>query len=163
MRHKQVGVRHRGEDRCLEKSERWMDKDLKKLIHREKNSHFLSYAFSFSLSPSFILSFCFLSYTFSLCPSLALSLFLSLSGSVVWYDSSQPVHPRLHQTHLHPLLEGQVSVRPLRPLVHSMRAIKSAAEVELMKRAGEITAQVCPASPIYSFACSLPSRRLPSL
>ncbi|KAM9434135.1 xaa-Pro aminopeptidase 3 [Clarias gariepinus] len=69
------------------------------------------------------------------------SVLKGVKGSVVWYDSSQPVHPRLHQTHLHPLLEGQVSVRPLRPLVHSMRAIKSAAEVELMKRAGEITAQ----------------------
>lgn len=59
----------------------------------------------------------------------------------MWYDGSQ-VHPRLHQTHVRPLLEGQVSVRPLRSLTHSLRAIKSPAEVELMKQAGRITAQV---------------------
>ncbi|MCJ8749392.1 hypothetical protein PDJAM_G00175870 [Pangasius djambal] len=68
------------------------------------------------------------------------SVLNAVKGSVVWYDSSQPVHPRLHQTQVRPLLEGQVSVRPLRPLTHSLRAIKSPAEVDLMKQAGHITA-----------------------
>ncbi|XP_062873082.1 xaa-Pro aminopeptidase 3 isoform X2 [Trichomycterus rosablanca] len=63
-----------------------------------------------------------------------------VKGSTVWYDTSQPSHPRLHQNHVRPLLEGQASVRPLRPLTHSLRAIKSPAEVELMKQAGSITA-----------------------
>ncbi|XP_046700006.1 xaa-Pro aminopeptidase 3 [Silurus meridionalis] len=62
-----------------------------------------------------------------------------LKGSVVWYDGSKPVHPRLHQTHVVPVLEGQVSVRPLRSLTHSLRAIKSPAELQLMERAGDIT------------------------
>ncbi|MCI4395205.1 hypothetical protein PGIGA_G00177810 [Pangasianodon gigas] len=68
------------------------------------------------------------------------SVLTAVKGSVVWYDASQPVHPRLHQTQVRPLLEGQVSVWPLRPLTHSLRAIKSPAEVELMKQAGHITA-----------------------
>ncbi|XP_060760249.1 xaa-Pro aminopeptidase 3 isoform X2 [Neoarius graeffei] len=68
------------------------------------------------------------------------SILNAVKGAVVWYDGSQPVHPRLHQTHVLPQLEGQVLVRPLRPLTHSLRAIKSPAEVELMKQAGLITA-----------------------
>ncbi|KAI5608677.1 putative Xaa-Pro aminopeptidase 3, partial [Silurus asotus] len=67
------------------------------------------------------------------------SVLNKLKGSVVWYDGSKPVHPRLHQTHVVPVLEGQVSVRPLRSLTHSLRAIKSPAELQLMKRAGDIT------------------------
>ncbi|KAL2100707.1 hypothetical protein ACEWY4_002468 [Coilia grayii] len=71
-----------------------------------------------------------------------LGLFLrSLKGSTVWYDSSQPCHPRLHQAHVRPLLEGGAVVRSLRPLTHSLRAVKSPAEVALMKQAGHITAQ----------------------
>ncbi|TSX99889.1 putative Xaa-Pro aminopeptidase 3 [Bagarius yarrelli] len=68
------------------------------------------------------------------------SVLNAIRGSVVWYDWSKPVHPRLHQTHVRPLLEGQVTVRPLQSLIHSLRAIKSPAEVELMKQAGRITA-----------------------
>lgn len=64
------------------------------------------------------------------------------SGSLLWYDSSQPAHPRLHQTHLSPLLETGPMPRSPRPLIHSLRAIKSSAEVALMQVAGHITAQV---------------------
>lgn len=65
----------------------------------------------------------------------------SLKGSMVWYDSSQPCHPRLHQTHIRPVLEGGPIARSLRSLTHSLRAVKSPAEVALMKQAGRITAQ----------------------
>ncbi|XP_064844178.1 xaa-Pro aminopeptidase 3-like isoform X2 [Oncorhynchus masou masou] len=65
----------------------------------------------------------------------------SLKGSTVWYDGSKPCHPGLHQTHVRPLLEGGPMVRSLRPLTHSLRALKSPAEVALMKEAGRITAQ----------------------
>ncbi|XP_071194761.1 xaa-Pro aminopeptidase 3-like isoform X4 [Salvelinus alpinus] len=65
----------------------------------------------------------------------------SLKGSTVWYDGSKPCHPGLHQTHVWPLLEGGPMVRSLRPLTHSLRALKSPAEVALMKEAGRITAQ----------------------
>uniref|UniRef100_A0A8C7XCQ5 X-prolyl aminopeptidase 3, mitochondrial n=1 Tax=Oryzias sinensis TaxID=183150 RepID=A0A8C7XCQ5_9TELE len=65
----------------------------------------------------------------------------SLSGSQLWYDSSPPAHPRLHQSHVLPTLEGGPTVRTLRPLVHSLRALKSSAEVALMQEAGRITAQ----------------------
>lgn len=66
----------------------------------------------------------------------------ALPGATVWYDSSQPCHPRLHQSHIRPLLEGGTAVHSLRPLTHSLRAVKSPAEVALMKQAGRITAQV---------------------
>ncbi|RXN32818.1 putative Xaa-Pro aminopeptidase 3 [Labeo rohita] len=65
----------------------------------------------------------------------------SLKGGTIWYDSSQPCHPRLHQAHVRPLLEGGQLTKSLRPLTHSLRAIKSPAEVALMKEAGRITAQ----------------------
>lgn len=65
-----------------------------------------------------------------------------LSGSVLWYDSSQPTHPQLHQTHVCPVLEAGPMPHTLRPLIHSLRAIKSSAEVALMQEAGHITAQV---------------------
>ncbi|KAK1785677.1 hypothetical protein P4O66_019030 [Electrophorus voltai] len=65
----------------------------------------------------------------------------SLKGGTVWYDAAQPCHPGLHQTHVRPLLEGGALVRSLRPLVHSLRAVKSPAEIELMREAGRITAQ----------------------
>ncbi|XP_030649383.1 xaa-Pro aminopeptidase 3 [Chanos chanos] len=65
----------------------------------------------------------------------------SLKGGTVWYDSTHPCHPRLHQTHVHPLLDGSVCVRALRPLTHSLRALKSPAEIALMTQAGCITAQ----------------------
>lgn len=71
-----------------------------------------------------------------------LSLVLrTLKGATVWYDSTQPCHPRLHQSHIRPLLEGGTAVHSLRPLTHSLRAVKSPAEVALMKQAGRITAQ----------------------
>uniref|UniRef100_A0A672Z7T5 Aminopeptidase P N-terminal domain-containing protein n=1 Tax=Sphaeramia orbicularis TaxID=375764 RepID=A0A672Z7T5_9TELE len=65
----------------------------------------------------------------------------SLKGTLVWYDSSQPAHPRLHQTHVSPMLEVGPMPRSLRPLIHSLRALKSSAEVALMQEAGHITAQ----------------------
>ncbi|XP_067089086.1 xaa-Pro aminopeptidase 3 [Osmerus mordax] len=65
----------------------------------------------------------------------------SLKGSNVWYDGSQPCHPQLHQSHVRPLLEVGPMVRSLRPLTHSLRAVKSPAEVALMTEAGCITAQ----------------------
>ncbi|XP_048870508.1 xaa-Pro aminopeptidase 3 [Brienomyrus brachyistius] len=65
----------------------------------------------------------------------------SFKGSMLWYDASQPCHPELHHTHIGPLLEGGTPVRPLKPLLHSQRAVKSAAEVALMREAGRITAQ----------------------
>lgn len=75
------------------------------------------------------------------CASVSYS-FLFLLGGTIWYDSSQPCHPQLHQTHVRPLLEGGQLTKSLRPLTHSLRAIKSPAEVALMKAAGRITAQV---------------------
>ncbi|XP_029294366.1 xaa-Pro aminopeptidase 3 isoform X2 [Cottoperca gobio] len=65
----------------------------------------------------------------------------SLKGSVLWYDSSQPAHPRLHQAHVGPMLEAGPMPHSLRPLVHSLRALKSSAEVALMQEAGHISAQ----------------------
>uniref|UniRef100_A0A671NZX3 X-prolyl aminopeptidase 3, mitochondrial n=1 Tax=Sinocyclocheilus anshuiensis TaxID=1608454 RepID=A0A671NZX3_9TELE len=65
----------------------------------------------------------------------------SLKGGTIWYNSSQPCHPHLHQNHVLPLLEGGQLTKSLRPLTHSLRAIKSPAEVALMKAAGRITAQ----------------------
>ncbi|XP_062387796.1 xaa-Pro aminopeptidase 3 [Sardina pilchardus] len=71
-----------------------------------------------------------------------LSLVLrTLKGATLWYDSSQPCHPRLHQSHVRPLLEAGAAVHSLRPLTHSLRAVKSPAEVALMKQAGHIAAQ----------------------
>ncbi|XP_072225260.1 xaa-Pro aminopeptidase 3 [Leuresthes tenuis] len=65
----------------------------------------------------------------------------SLKGTQLWYDGSPPAHPRLHQTHVLPVLEAGPTPRSLRPLVHSLRALKSSAEVALMHEAGRITAQ----------------------
>lgn len=65
----------------------------------------------------------------------------SLKGTLVWYDNSQPSHAKLHQTHLSPIMETGSMPRPLRPLLHSLRALKSPAEVALMQEAGRITAQ----------------------
>lgn len=65
-----------------------------------------------------------------------------LSGTTLWYDSSQPTHPRLHQSHVGPVLEMGSTPRSLRPLIHSLRAVKSSAEVALMQEAGHISAQV---------------------
>ncbi|KAL0992942.1 hypothetical protein UPYG_G00101300 [Umbra pygmaea] len=65
----------------------------------------------------------------------------SLKGSTVWYDGSTPCHPELHQTHVRPVLEGGPTLHPLRPLTHCLRALKSPAEIALMKEAGRITAQ----------------------
>ncbi|KAM7386475.1 hypothetical protein PAMA_009201 [Pampus argenteus] len=65
----------------------------------------------------------------------------SLKGTLLWYDSSQPAHPRLHQTYVYPLLEAGPMPRSLRNLIHTLRALKSSAEVALMQEAGRITAQ----------------------
>ncbi|XP_061567293.1 xaa-Pro aminopeptidase 3 [Cololabis saira] len=65
----------------------------------------------------------------------------SLKGTQFWYDSSHPAHPRLHQTHVLPVLEEGPTPRSLRSLVHSLRALKSPAEVALMQEAGRISAQ----------------------
>ncbi|XP_042361020.1 xaa-Pro aminopeptidase 3 [Plectropomus leopardus] len=65
----------------------------------------------------------------------------SLKGNVLWYDSSQPAHPRLHQAHVGPVLEAGPMPHSVRPLIHSLRALKSSAEVALMQEAGHITAQ----------------------
>ncbi|KAG7281163.1 hypothetical protein CRUP_032866 [Coryphaenoides rupestris] len=65
----------------------------------------------------------------------------SLKGSALWYDNSQPSHPQLHQTHVRPLLEAGPMPRPVRPLTHSLRSLKSSAEVALMQAAGQITAR----------------------
>uniref|UniRef100_A0A669DX39 X-prolyl aminopeptidase 3, mitochondrial n=1 Tax=Oreochromis niloticus TaxID=8128 RepID=A0A669DX39_ORENI len=65
----------------------------------------------------------------------------SLKGTMLWYDTSQPAHPRLHQAHVCPVLEAGPTPRTLRPLIHSLRALKSSAEVALMQEAGRITAQ----------------------
>lgn len=64
------------------------------------------------------------------------------SGTMFWYESSQPAHPRLHQSVVSPVLEAGPLHRTLRPLLHSLRALKSSAEVALMQEAGRITAQV---------------------
>uniref|UniRef100_A0AAQ4QMC2 X-prolyl aminopeptidase 3, mitochondrial n=1 Tax=Gasterosteus aculeatus aculeatus TaxID=481459 RepID=A0AAQ4QMC2_GASAC len=65
----------------------------------------------------------------------------SLKGTVLWYDGSQPAHPHLHQAHVGPVLEAGPMLHSLRPLTHSLRAVKSSAEVALMQEAGRITAQ----------------------
>uniref|UniRef100_A0A3P8PV41 Aminopeptidase P N-terminal domain-containing protein n=1 Tax=Astatotilapia calliptera TaxID=8154 RepID=A0A3P8PV41_ASTCA len=65
----------------------------------------------------------------------------SLKGTMLWYDTSQPAHSQLHQAHVCPVLEAGPTPRTLRPLIHSLRALKSSAEVALMQEAGRITAQ----------------------
>nr|XP_015800855.2 xaa-Pro aminopeptidase 3 isoform X1 [Nothobranchius furzeri]XP_015800856.2 xaa-Pro aminopeptidase 3 isoform X1 [Nothobranchius furzeri] len=65
----------------------------------------------------------------------------SLKGTQLWYDTPQPAHPRLHQNHMLPVLEAGPTPHSLRPLVQSLRALKSSAEVSLMQEAGRITAQ----------------------
>lgn len=65
----------------------------------------------------------------------------SLKGSTLWYDSSRPAHPGLHQSHVAPVLEAGPIPRSVRPLLHSLRALKSPGEVALMQAAGQITAQ----------------------
>ncbi|XP_028310336.1 xaa-Pro aminopeptidase 3 [Gouania willdenowi] len=71
-----------------------------------------------------------------------LSLVLkSLKASVLWYENSPTTHPLLHQNHISPILDVGPTPRSLRPLIHSLRALKSSAEVALMQEAGRITAQ----------------------
>ncbi|XP_061158853.1 xaa-Pro aminopeptidase 3 isoform X1 [Syngnathus typhle] len=65
----------------------------------------------------------------------------ALKGSTLWYDHSHPANSRLHQAHVHPVLQAGPMPRPLSPLIHSLRAFKSSAEVALMQEAGRITAQ----------------------
>ncbi|XP_041864034.1 xaa-Pro aminopeptidase 3 isoform X2 [Melanotaenia boesemani] len=68
-------------------------------------------------------------------------LLKSLKGTQLWYDCSQPSHPLLHKTHVLPVLEAGLTPRSIRPLVHSLRALKSSAEVALMQEAGRISSQ----------------------
>ncbi|XP_072299851.1 xaa-Pro aminopeptidase 3 [Eucyclogobius newberryi] len=65
----------------------------------------------------------------------------SLKGNTMWYDSSQPAHPKVHQTHVSSIIEAGSMPRSLRPLLQSLRALKSSAEVALMQEAGRISAQ----------------------
>ncbi|KAM9843127.1 xaa-Pro aminopeptidase 3 [Aulostomus maculatus] len=65
----------------------------------------------------------------------------SLKGATFWYDSSQPANPKLHQSYVGAVLEAAPMPCTLRPLIHSLRALKSPAEVALMQEAGRITAQ----------------------
>ncbi|XP_008328476.1 xaa-Pro aminopeptidase 3 isoform X2 [Cynoglossus semilaevis] len=65
----------------------------------------------------------------------------ALKGTQLWYDHSQPVNPQLHQTCVSPLMEAGPLPHSPRPLIHSLRALKSSAEVALMQEAGRITAQ----------------------
>ncbi|MEQ2298629.1 hypothetical protein AMECASPLE_007287 [Ameca splendens] len=74
------------------------------------------------------------------CSNMTVDKFLN-QGTQLWYDTSQPAHSLLHQAHVFPLLEAGPVPRSLKPLVHSLRAIKSPAEVSLMQMAGRITAQ----------------------
>lgn len=93
---------------------------------------------------------------------VSVSLLLSAAppGSLLWYDGSPPAHPRLHQAHLSPLLESGSTPRTLRPLIHSLRAVKSSAEVALMQAAGHISAQVGSLNPPHApFTHSCAARR----
>lgn len=83
----------------------------------------------------------------SYCP-ISLPLPEPPPGSLLWYDGSPPAHPRLHKAHLSPLLENGPTPRTLRPLIHSLRAVKSSAEVALMQAAGHISSQVGHLNPI---------------
>ncbi|KAG2463684.1 XPP3 aminopeptidase, partial [Polypterus senegalus] len=66
-------------------------------------------------------------------------------GCTLWYDYNHVSHPRLHHDVMLSLVEAKNKtsnrVRPVRSLVHSLRVIKSPAEIEIMKNAGKITAQ----------------------
>ncbi|XP_041093895.1 xaa-Pro aminopeptidase 3, partial [Polyodon spathula] len=72
---------------------------------------------------------------------------LAEDGCTLWYDEAHVTHPKLHDQFLRPLLEARgrsgngLQVRSPRALLHSLRAVKSTAEIELMKEAGRITAQ----------------------
>ncbi|KAL8221861.1 UNVERIFIED_CONTAM: Xaa-Pro aminopeptidase 3 [Gekko kuhli] len=66
-------------------------------------------------------------------------------STVVWYDFTKPVHPQLHSDYLLHLAEVKARsknrVRAIRPLVQSLRLVKSSAEIERMKIAGKVTSQ----------------------
>ncbi|MGH0176742.1 UNVERIFIED_CONTAM: hypothetical protein FKN15_001744 [Acipenser sinensis] len=72
---------------------------------------------------------------------------LQEDGCTLWYDEAHVTHPKLHDEFLRPLLECRgrsgagLRVRSPRALLHSLRAVKSTAEIQLMKEAGRITAQ----------------------
>jgi Xaa-Pro aminopeptidase len=61
----------------------------------------------------------------------------------VWYDKTKPVNPTYHSQYFSALLSGNgiQSVESLRPLMQSLRVIKSAAEVMLMKQTCSIASQ----------------------
>ncbi|KAH0616858.1 hypothetical protein JD844_028286 [Phrynosoma platyrhinos] len=64
---------------------------------------------------------------------------------IVWYDFAKPVHPQLHSDYLLHLAEVKARsknrIRSIRHLVQNLRLVKSAAEIERMKIAGEVTSQ----------------------
>ena len=61
----------------------------------------------------------------------------------VWYDSRKPAHSDFHQRYFAQLLSEKNSkrVQSVQPLVQSLRLIKSAAEIELMKQTCSIASK----------------------
>lgn len=67
-------------------------------------------------------------------------------SNVVWYDLRKPVHAELHSDYMQPLAEVKARsknrIQAVRHLVQNLRLIKSPAEIERMKIAGRVTAEV---------------------
>lgn len=67
-------------------------------------------------------------------------------SNIVWYDFSKPVHTELHSNYMQPLTEikarNRNHIQGVRHLVQNLRLIKSPAEIERMKIAGRVTAEV---------------------
>lgn len=65
---------------------------------------------------------------------------------MVWYDLTKPVHKELHSDYMQPLAEikarSKNHIQGVRRLVQNLRLIKSPAEIERMKIAGRVTAEV---------------------
>lgn len=65
---------------------------------------------------------------------------------MVWYDLRKPVHAELHSDYMQPLAElkarSKNRIQGIRHLVQNLRLIKSPAEIERMKIAGRVTAEV---------------------
>uniref|UniRef100_A0A8C7EDN6 Xaa-Pro aminopeptidase 3 n=1 Tax=Nothoprocta perdicaria TaxID=30464 RepID=A0A8C7EDN6_NOTPE len=66
-------------------------------------------------------------------------------SNMIWYDLAKPVHTQLHSDYLQPLAEmkarSQNHIQGVRRLVQNLRLIKSPAEIERMKIAGQVTAE----------------------
>lgn len=64
----------------------------------------------------------------------------------MWYDVTKPVHKELHSDYMQPLAElkarSKNHIQSIRHLVQNLRLIKSPAEIERMKIAGRVTAEV---------------------